>query len=59
MTDTKKVAKVANNYCYEKCELLTCNKKYFEKYLQTKKHNDTKNHCVPFDLREGLTNSIN
>ena len=40
MSDNKKVAKIANNYYCEKCNLKTINKFDFEKHLQTKKHND-------------------
>ena len=39
----QKVAKVANNYCCEKCDYNTSKKYNFEKHLQSKKHNDNFN----------------
>ena len=40
--DSKKTPKNPKKFCCEKCNLLTNNKKDFEKHLQTKKHNDSK-----------------
>ena len=46
MTDTKKSQKIPKKYYCDKCDLYTCNKKDFNKHLQTKKHNDTKNDTI-------------
>ena len=40
---SEKVAKVAKKYCCNKCDLETYNKYNFEKHLQSKKHNASKN----------------
>ena len=39
MSANKKSPKIPKKYFCEKCDLITCNKKDFEKHLQTKKHN--------------------